>query len=210
MNSKILSKSFLWMFIGLLVTFVTGYVVYTNENILYAIFANGFYWFFIITELVLVIFLSTRIFKMQATTAKIVFLIYSFVSGLTFSSIFVLYQLSSILYVFLIAAALFGFFGFLGYTTGLDLTKFGTYLMMALFAVILCIIINMFLGSDTFNVILSIICILVFLGITAYDVQRLARINANTDNVAIYGALQLYLDFINIFLHLLSLTGKRK
>ena len=212
MNKQtILSKVFGWMFIGLLVTFLTGYVVSLNPNMLMNALSGIGFWLIIIAELFLVIFLSARITKMQPTTAKISFLLYSFVSGLTFSSIFVTYQLSSIMYVFLIAAVIFGIFALIGAYTKKDLSKLGTYLAMGLFGVILITIFNLFIGSSTTILILSIVSILIFIGYTAYDVQKILRLYDNSilpeDNLAIYGALELYLDFINIFLDLLQLFG---
>lgn len=210
MNKTIFAKVFLWMFFGLLLTFGTGYFVSTNENMLYSIFTKGYYWFFLIAELVAVIFLSARIQKMKPMTAKITFLLYSFLTGLTFSTIFVVYALDSVLYVFLIAAIVFGIFAMIGFFTHMDLTKIGTYLMMGLLAVIVLLVFNLFIPSDSFQIFISIISILVFLGFTAYDVQKIKQLEftMEEDNLAIYGALQLYLDFINIFLDLLRLFGK--
>ena len=166
-----------------------------------------------IAELILVLILSARAAKMNGITAKIFFLLYSFVSGLTFSSIFVIYNLTSILYIFVIAAVIFAIFGAIGYFTNFDLTRIGTYLLMGLIGVIVCMIINMFVGSSQFDLIISIIAILIFVGFTAYDVQKIKGL-ANSDipeeNVAIIGALELYLDYINIFLHLLSIIGNSK
>ena len=210
-NNQTLSKTFGWMFIGLLVTFLTGYVVSLNENMLYNIMSTWGMILCIVVELGLVIFLSARITKMQPTTAKISFLLYSFVSGLTFSSIFMVYSLNSIMYVFLITAVVFAIFAAIGAFTKIDLTKIGSYLLMALLAIIICTIINIFLNSTSFDLFLSIIIIIVFIGFTAYDVQRLKRISGtgiiNEENLAIYGALELYLDFINLFLELLRLFG---
>ncbi len=208
--NKLLSKTFLWMFLGLLVTFATGYVVSINENMVNTIFSGSLYWLFIIIELALVIFFSTRIFKMKSTSAKICFLLYSFVSGLTFSSIFLVFDISSIFYVFLIAALLFGIFGLFGYRTKLDLSKISTYLLMALIGVVLCTIINIFLNNSTFDLIISIIAILIFTIYVAYDIRQLKVLKeANLDDeiLAIHGAFELYLDFINIFIHLLSIIG---
>ena len=205
--NKLLAKSFLWMFVGLLVTFLTGYVVSINENMLNAIYNGPMVIIFVIIELALVIYFSTRIAKMQPTAAKISYLLYAFVSGLTFSSIFVYFEISSIMYVFAVAALLFGLFGLIGYKTNLDLSKIGTYLLMALFGVIICTIINLFVKSGT------IITILLFMGFTAYDVKNIitfSNMNENTEVVAVYGAFQLYLDFINIFIHLLSILGKSR
>jgi len=210
-NNAILSKVFSWMFIGLIVTFLTGYVVSINPTMLINVLSSGGLWIAIISELVLVIILSARIHKMQPTTAKICFILYAFVSGLTFSSIFVVYDLSSIMYVFLITAAIFGVFALIGAKTSVDLSRFGTYLMMALLAVIICLIINLFTNSSTLDLVLSIITILIFIGFTAYDVQKILRLNEDAalpeENLAIYGALELYLDFINIFLELLKYFG---
>ena len=214
MNNKVMSKSFIWMFIGLLVTFITGYAVSHNETMIINIFRNSTYWILCIVELILVIFLSAKVRTMGKNTAKIFFILYSFVSGLTFSSIFIVYKLTSILFVFLLAAIIFLVFGLIGYYTKLDLTKWGTYLMMALFAVIICFIINIFTANETFDLVLSIICILVFIGFTAYDVQKIKALaeeeDIPEDNLSIISALNLYLDYINIFLHLLSIVGNSK
>lgn len=208
MNNKLISKSFMWMAIGLLVTFVTGYLVSTSFNIVYAIFTKKLYIALVIAELVLVIYLSARIHKMSHTMAKVTFLLYSFVSGLTFSSIFLVYEISYILYVFLVAAALFALFGFIGYSTKLNLSKIGNILLMGLVGVILLEILNVFLFKGHLNLILCIIFLVVFLGITAWDLQKLKYME-DDDNAAIYGALQLYLDFINILISLLRLFSKR-
>lgn len=211
-KQAVLSKVFMWMFIGLLVTFLTGYVVSLNPTMLLSIFGGAGYFVCVIVELVLVIFLSARISKMSPATAKVSFLLYSFVTGLTFASIFVVYELTSIIYVFLITALVFGLFAFIGATTKIDLTKMGTYLLMALVSVLICLLINMFIKSSSFSLIISIISVLIFIGYTSYDVQKVLRLYDNNvlpeENLAIYGALELYLDFINIFLELLKFFGK--
>jgi len=209
---KVYSKVFLWMFIGLLLTFITGFYVSTNENILEFIFGGSGYIFIIIAELITVIFLTARIRKMGATTARISFLFYSFLTGLTFSTIFIIYELSSILIIFLVAAILFGAFALIGQFTKIDLTRFGTFLLMALLGIIICYIINIFLGSEKFDIIITSISLLIFLGYTAYDIQKIKYLEdeISEDNLAIYGALELYLDFINILLDLLRLFGKSR
>ncbi len=213
MQNQILSKTFGWMFIGLLVTFLTGYVIASNPNMLFNVMSSTGIIVIVLLELALVIFLSARITKMKPITAKISFLLYSFVSGLTFSSIFIIYEVSSILFVFLITSIIFAVFAVIGAVTKLDLTKIGTYLLMALFGVILCTIVNIFLNSASFDLFLSIVVVLIFIGLTAYDVQRISKMGSLNmlpeDNLAIYGALELYLDYINLFLHLLSLFGSR-
>ena len=209
---KIYSKVFFWMFLGLLVTFITGIYVSTNENILIFLFQNNGFIFAIIAEFITVIFLTARIRKMSPTTARISFLLYSFLTGLTFSSIFLVYELSSIMLIFLVASLLFGVFALIGNYTSLDLTKLGTFLLMMLFGVIICVLINIFLDNSTFDIIISSISVIVFLGYTAYDMQKVKLLEdeMDEDNLAIYGALQLYLDFINILLDLLRLFGKSR
>jgi hypothetical protein len=210
MDNKVMSKIFLWMFIGLITTFITGYIISINEKMLLTVFSTGAYIFFTIAELVLVIVLSAKIRKMKPTTCKVMFILYAFVSALTFSSIFIVYKITSIIYIFLITAIIFGIFSFIGYTTKIDLTKIGTYLLMALLGVVLVSIINLFVGSQVLDLALSGIIIFIFMGITAYDIQKIKNnysMIIPEDNLPIYGALQLYLDYINIFLNLLRLFG---
>lgn len=214
MKNQVMSKTFIWMFVGLLVTFITGYAVSLNETMILNIFKGSTYIILCVVELILVIFLSAKAKTMHKTTAKISFILYSFVTGLTLSSIFIAYELTSIMYVFLIAAVIFITFGFVGYYTNLDLTKISTFLLMALFAVIACVIVNLFINNNTFDLIITIISILIFIGFTAYDVQKIKLLaNDSTipeDNLSIIGALNLYLDFINIFLDLIRLFGNSK
>lgn len=210
--NNLISKVFGWLCIGLLLTFFTGYYVSCNENTLAKIFSSGTFIVLVIVEVVLVLILSARAHKMQPTTAKIVFAIYSIVTGLTFSSIFVVYKLESIMSVFGIVACLFGVFAFLGYKTDIDLSKFGTFLFMMLIGIIVCSIVNIFLGNSLFDIVISSISIIVFLGYTFYDmakIRELATYN-DSDTVAIIGALELYLDFINLFIDLIRLIGSRK
>ena len=211
--NQLLSKTFMWMFVGLLVTFLTGYIVSINENMVLSIFGGPIFWLVIILEFALVIYFSARVHKMKPITAKICFLLYSFVSGLTFSSVFIGFEIGSVMYVFLIAAVTFAIFGAIGYFVNVDLNKIGTYLIMALFAIIICCFVNLFLANSTFDLIISIIALLIFFGFTAYDIQKvkiLGNSGIDHDVVAITGAFQLYLDFINIFLHLLSIIGNSK
>ena len=211
-NNKVFGKVFMWMFIGLLITFLTGYVVSSNDNMLYNIVSGGTYFILIIIELVLVVYLSARIHKMQVTTARIVFILYSFVSGLTFGSIFIVFKMSSIMLIFLITAILFGIFALIGRFTKLDLTKAGTILLMMLLGIVICTFVNVFLKNDTLDLFVSYISIIVFLGFTAYDMQKIKMLSYefdDEDKIAIIGALELYLDFINIFIDLLRIFGKR-
>lgn len=210
--NNVLKKVFMWMAAGLFLTFITGYIVSINPNMIAKIFTSKIYILLAIVEFILVIALSAGITKLNPTTAKIMFLIYSFVTGLTFSSIFIVYNLSSIMLVFLICSIVFAMFSIIGMVTKIDLTGFEIYLFMALLAIIICSIINIFLGNTMFDIIICSISILVFLGYTIYDVHRIEYLSDYIDeeNLAIYGALQLYLDFINIFIDLLKLFGKSK
>lgn len=210
MENKIYSKVYLWLFVGLLVTFLTGAYTATNKDAMAVIFTKGYYWIFVLIELGLAIFLSARIHKMQPTTAKISYLLYTFISGLTFSSLFVVYKLESIILVFAVSSLLFLIFALIGHFTKMDLSKIGTYLFMMLIGIILCTIINIFLKNSTFDIIISAISIIVFLGFIAYDIQKIKRLNGYLveDNLAVIGAFELYLDFINIFIDLLRLFGK--
>jgi len=211
-DNKIFSKIFFWMFIGLTITFGIGYYVSLNSNMLYNVFSK-YYIFLLIAEIVVVIWLSARIRRMKSTTAKILFCLYSFLTGLTFSSIFVLYQMTSIILIFGITALIFLVFALIGYFTNIDLTKLGVYLFMGLLGVIICSIINMFVKSGTFDLTITVIALIIFIIYIAYDIQIIKR-NLYTfeeqDNLAIFGALQLYLDFINIFLRLLQLFGRNR
>ena len=212
-DNKLISKSFLWMCIGLLVTFVTGFGVASNERMLENIFNGSSFWLFVVLEFVLVIVLSWRCMKMSPVAAKICFILYAFVSGLTFSSIFVVYDIASIMMVFLVSSVIFGVMAFIGYKTNVDLSKLGFYLMMGLIAVIIVSVINIFIGSNGLEIALSIICVLLFIGITAFDVQKIKSLEGSElpeDNLAIYGALELYLDFINIFIDLIRIIGENK
>ena len=207
MENRVYSKTFLWMFIGLLVTFLTG--LYTSNNIdaLSVIFTKGGYWVLVILEIVLAIFLGVRIHKMNPTTAKVVFLLYAFISGLTFSALFIVYKVSSIIMIFGVTSALFLIFALIGRYTKLDLSKIGTFLLMMLFGVIILSIISVFVPG--LNLMVAIIGLVVFLGYVAYDVQMIKRRSEflDEDNAAIISAFELYLDFINVFVDLLRIFG---
>lgn len=209
--NNVFKKVYMWMFIGLLLTFATGYFVSINENMAYKVYS--LYWVLAIIEIILVIVLSARIGKMNITTSRIMFLTYSFVSGLTFSSVFIAYDMRSIIIVFLISSLLFLIFAILGYITKLDLTSMGTFLLMALIGIVICSIINIFVGNGTFEIVICSISVLIFLGFTAYDVNKIKQLQdiyPDEDSLAIVGALELYLDFINIFLDLLRIVANNR
>ena len=211
-NNQIFTKVFMWMFIGLLITFGTGFYISMNSNMFYNVFAK-YYLFLAIIEIAVAVFLSVRIRKIKPMTAKILYLVYTFLTGLTFSAIFVVYEITSIIYVFGITALIFGIFAAIGYFTKIDLSRIGIYLMMILIGIIICSIINVFVKSEAFNFGLVIAALIIFIIYVAYDVQVIKKnlySIPEEDNLAIYGAFQLYLDFINIFVRLLELFGNRK
>lgn len=210
MRNSLYSKMFLWMFLGLLITFVTGYYVSTNVNMLYNIFSTNLYWFIFLAEIITVIVLSARLMKMSKGGAIFAFLFYSLISGLTFASVFVLFEMPSIMYMFLVTAVVFAIFAFIGSVTKMDLSKLSTILFMGLLAILLCGVINLFILSDTFDFIINVIAIVIFLAYIAYDIQKIKRLDGIVpeDNLAIIGALELYLDFINLFIHLIQIFGK--
>ena len=139
-------------------------------------------------------------------------LFYTFLTGLTFSFIFVAYEMSSIIFIFLVTAILFGIFAIIGKFTKMDLSRIGTYLFMGLLGILILYVVNIFIANETLDMVACIISIVIFLGYIAYDVQRILRSDYQIEdrNLAIIGAFSLYLDFINIFIDLLNLFGNSK
>lgn len=213
MEKKVYSKIYLWLFLGLLVSFLTGFYVSTNSNMIYNLLKPTYTIVILVIEVIIAVVLSARVTKMNPLTAKILYFVYSFTTGLSLSLIFVVYELTSIIFVFGITAGLFGLFALIGKFTNLDLSKIGTILLMGLIGIIIATIINMFIGSETLDLILCYVGIIIFLGYIAYDMQQvkyLANVIEDKDNLAIFCAFQLYLDFINLFYRLISLFGKSK
>lgn len=209
-NNKLFTKVYGWMFIGLLISFITGYFVSTQPNIVYNISKS--YWILALLEIGVCIWLSAGIWKMQKLTAQILYCLYSFLTGLTFSMIFMVFKLDSIIMVFGITSLVFGLMAAIGHLTNIDLTKLGNILLMGLIAIILASLINIFIGSQTFDLGITIIGIIIFILYVAYDIQKIKLIaqDVEQDKAAILCAFELYLDFINIFIKLLRLFGKSK
>lgn len=213
MENKLYSKIYLWLFLGLLVSFLTGFYVSTNSNMIYNIVKPSYLIIIFIIEIIIAVVLSSRVTKLNPMVAKILYFVYSFTTGLSLSLIFVVYELESIILVFGITAGLFLIFALIGKFTKLDLSKISTILFMGLLGIIIATIINMFIGSSTLDLILCCAGIILFLGYIAYDMQQvkyLANMIENEDNLAVFCAFQLYLDFINLFYRLISLFGKAK
>ena len=204
-----------WMFGGLLLTTVAALWVVMSPAMQQVIFGTPFIAFgLIIAELGIVAFLSFRITKMTAATAASAFLVYSFLNGLTLSVIAWAYTQASIVQAFLTAAAMFGAMAVFGLVTKRDLTSWGSFFFMGLIGIVICSVINIFLASSGLSFVISVIGVFVFLGLTAWDNQKLKGMATVTgpmqENVAVIGALALYLDFINLFLFLLRLFGNRR
>lgn len=211
-ENRIYSKMFNWLFIGLMITFISGYCLSLNENLLISILSVGIIPIIVI-ELVIAVIMGFRIQKMNPLTAKICYIVYSITTGITFSTIFLAYKMSSIIVVFLITAILFGVLAFIGYTTNKDLTKFSIMLFVALLAAVIISLLNIFVfKSSQLETFLSVLLIFVFLGYVAYDMHNIKYLmnSLDEDKAAVYGAFQLYLDFINLFIRLIELLGKNK
>lgn len=210
------TRAFVWMTLGLAITGLTALFV-ADSNLIEVIFSSGSFWMLVIAELAVVWFLSSRIMKLSMPVATAAFAVYSLLNGVTLSPIFLVYTGESITSTFFITAATFGTMAVFGYTTKRDLSSWGSYLMMALIGLIIASVVNIFLGSSLLMWAVSYLGVLLFVGLTAYDTQQLKAMIAasigdeeQTKKVALLGALNLYLDFINLFIYLLRILGKRR
>jgi len=224
-DSSALSKNFIsnvfsLMFIALGISGVTAFWFYESDAVMSLISETGgmtgLGWIVMLAPLGLVMLMGFGFNKLSISTLMIVFILYSLLTGMSLSFIFLAYSTSSIAMTFFITSGTFGTMALLGYTTSTDLTKFGSILYMALIGIIIASLVNWFMQSEGLDYIISIIGVLIFTGLTAYDVQKLKRIGAGVEydgetkqKLIIMGALTLYLDFINLFLFLLRLFGSR-
>lgn len=225
-ESAVLSKTFMssvfsWMFAALAITSIISYYFGNNAE-LFSLLRNegrhtGLGYVVMFAPLAFVLIMSFGINRISYPVLLFLFLLFSAVMGMSISYIFVAYTESSIFSTFLAASGMFGTMALVGYTTKTDLTKFGSIMMMGLVGILIAGLINMFMQSDTMSYIISFIGVLVFTGLTAYDVQKLKNIGAGVElgtasagKLVIMGALNLYLDFINLFLMMLRLFGDRK
>ena len=214
---KFLLNVYNWMAMGLALTGVVAYGI-ANSSAVNVIAGNPVIYFgLFIVQLLVVMGLTFAINKIPAGVAIGAFFLYAALTGLTFSILFLIYTGASIASTFFICAAMFGSVSVFGYLTKMDLSKFGTYFFMALIGLIVASVVNIFLKSSTLNWIISYAGVLIFVGLTAYDTQRIKRMSQSADfdteqgkKGAIIGSLMLYLDFINMFLFLLRIFGDRK
>lgn len=213
-----MQRVYIWMAGGLALTGLIAYYTAQSPVILNAIVQNPMIFYgMMIGTLLLVIVMSTMINRISATVAGAMFVAYAALNGFVFSTIFLIYTMQSIGQVFFISAGMFGAMSVYGMITKRDLTSWGSFLTMGLFGIILAMIVNIFLKSSAIGYAVSFLGVFIFLGLTAYDTQKLKNFAAaspqaanQSEKPAIYGALSLYLDFINLFLMLLRLFGNRR
>ena len=207
-KNLLISKVFLWMSLGLFISFVTGLIVSLNENMLLSLIDPLFYWIVPLSQIILVVILTAFIEKMKPITAEFWFLLYSFTSGLTISSLFLIFNVSTMIYAFLTSAIVFALFAAIGSSTKMNLSKHESILSMGLLALVICFIVGFSFANSTFELIMNFVTVILFIGFTAHDMQKILKLRNSKlpkDNLAIYGALELYLDFVNIFLSMVHL-----
>lgn len=219
-----MSQVFLWMTFAMAVTAVTAYLFASSESLIMSLRTptgglSGLGWFVMLAPIGFVLLMSLGFQKLSPALMALLFIAFSILIGMSLSFILLVYTAASVYKTFAVTAAMFGGMAILGYTTKTDLTRFGSLMMMALFGIIIAMLVNMFLHSGTMDYIISVIGVLVFTGLTAYDVQKLKRMSqsgmtemgdGNVRKLSIMGALTLYLDFINLFLFLLRFLGNRR
>ena len=213
-QNKIFGKTFFWMFLGLLGTaIVAAYTYYSGLFV--NIILEGYFAGILILELVVVLLFSLLFRKLSPVAVGILYFVYSMVNGVTLSTVFAVFELYSVVYLFIVSSLIFAVLGFIGYKTNKDLSSWSTYITVFLIAGIVLSLINLFIiKSPGFDLALDWLVLVLFFGITVYDINKMKLLQAdpslNTDKIHIYCAMQLYLDFINIFLRILSIFGKRK
>ncbi len=212
----LMRKVYGWMALALVITGLTSFMVASSPALVQAIYSNSIaFWVLMIAEFGIVWYVSARIDRLSIMSATVWFTIYSVLNGAVLSFVFLAYTMTSITQVFFITAGTFGAMAFIGTTTKRDLTKFGGILLMGLIGIIIASIVNLFVGSSMFDLILSYIGVLLFVGLTAWDAQQIKRAlymapdaGESAQKIALLGALNLYLDFINLFLYLLRIFGR--
>ncbi len=218
-QATLFKNVYIWMALALTVTGLTAFFVANSETLLRAVYGNQFLFYVILLAPIgLVWYMSAKIDSLSLNTATILFIIYSVLNGLTFSFIFLVYTASSIASTFFITAGTFAAMALIGTFTKKDLSSMGRILLMALIGLIIASLVNLFMKNSTMDLIISYAGVVIFVGLTAFDAQKIKRminehgneVNESTQKIALLGALTLYLDFINLFLYLLRLMGSRK
>ena len=214
----LMRKVYVWMTLALVITGFTAYAVATSPALLMAIVGNRFVLLGpIVAELAPVGGIPGAINRLSLTAATLMFVLYSVINGATLSVVFLAFTMSSITSVFFITAGTFATMALVGYTTKKDLTSMGRMLFMALIGLVIATVVNMFMRNSGLDMILNYVGVLVFVGLTAYDTQKIKEqlmmagdAGEAWQKMALVGALTLYLDFINLFLYLLRILGKRE
>jgi FtsH-binding integral membrane protein len=212
----LMRKVYVWMTLALVITGLTAYGVATTPAMRQIFVSSGLFWVLAIAELAIVFGVTAAINRISLTTATLLFTLYSVINGLLLSSIFLVYTATSIASVFFITAGTFGAMALVGYTTKTDLSSMGKILFMALIGLIIASVVNIFVGSKGLDLIISYVGVLIFVGLTAWDTQKIKNMlleapdaSESMQKIALLGALTLYLDFINPFIYLLRIFGKR-
>ena len=211
--NSVLTSTFFRMFLGLLASAIAAYYTYSSGLFIKILTTSG-YTIFAVIEIAIVLAFSLLFKKLSPTIVTILYFAYAFLNGFTLSIILVVYQMTSIVYAFVGTAALFGVLAFIGKTTDKDLSNWGTYLIIALLIGLVLTIINFFIGSSMLNIVLDWAILFIFFGLTVYDTNKIKNMYESgfmdNEKLYVYGAMELYLDFINIFLRILSIFGKRR
>ena len=212
-HNTLLSKTFFWMFLGLIATaIIAGYTYYSG--FFAHILTEGYFELLLILEIVVVLLFSFLFRKLSPTVVGLLYFIYAGINGVTMSVIFAVFELNSIVLLFIVSALLFGGLALYGYKTSKDLSNISTLLFGTLLAGLLVSLINLIFRNSIIDIILDWVILFVFFGITAYDMNKIKNISMQNvdgqDKLHIYCAMDLYLDFINIFLRILSIFGKRR
>lgn len=213
-NRNVLSKTFFLMFLGLLGTGLVAFYTYSSGLYLSIFTSVSALPILALVEFVIVIVLYLCFKKLPPAVVGILYFVYAFLNGFTFSSIFAFYEISSIMYVFLLTSILYAVLAFCGYKTNIDVSKWSTILFVALIVSLIASFVNLFLGNKIINIVICWIFVFFFAGYTIYDTHILRELSRdpsiNQDKAYIYCAMQLYLDFINLFIRLLTIFGKHK
>lgn len=211
--NSVLTNTFFRMFLGLLASSITAFYAY-HSGIYVDIIMNDTYAILAIVEIAVVIIFSLLFKKLSPTVVTVLYFAYAFLNGFTLSVIFAAFEMTSIVYSFLGTAALFGILAYLGYKTDKDISNWGTVLLVALLIGVVLTVINLFLRNAMFDIVLDWAILFIFFGLTIYDTNKIKKMQeagfCEDEKLYVYGAMELYLDFINIFLRILSIFGKRK
>ena len=218
-QASLMRSVYVWMTLALVITGLTAMYVAKSMTLINLMMEESLlFWGLMLAEIGVVVYLTARIRRMAFSTATVLFILYSLLNGVTLSVVFLIYTFSSIATTFFITAGTFGCMALIGYTTKKDLTRIGSLCIMGVIGLIIASLVNLFLHNSMMDLIISGVGVLIFVGLTAYDAQKIKQlltgndveVNESTQKIALLGAMTLYLDFINLFLYLLRFMGDRK